>query len=466
MWLWTRQEAQSIDQKTIQSGISATVLMEKAGQRSAQKILQLYPHIRSAVVLCGPGHNGKDGQIVARELKKHFQLMKESTATVQVFNFPQDSDLFLTSHHQPDLWVDAIFGLGLNRNIEEPYLKVLQKLIQQPGLKVSLDLPSGLDANTGLPLPVSVKADCTLTVGHAKPGFYLNQGPEHVGKIHCIDIDFPKDISLSEARSTYLLSRKLMQRWLPTRLATDHKAKAGSCLIWAGSEFMPGAAILAARAASRMGAGYVFVTRPEVLNTHPEAILWNQSGFEKIRAVLLGPGLGLQADVPSYLQTLRQTNLPAVIDADAITLAAKMNLKPFKSNWIITPHAGELARLLNVNAADIEADRLKYARLAQKTWGGTIVLKGFHTVVATSEVLVIIPTGNAALAKGGSGDVLSGMMVALLGQGLTPERAAMVACYVHGWMADQWLLQKKDVISLTPSDLIEGLPKALHQIRA
>ncbi len=465
MWLWNRAEAQRIDRRTLDSGVPEIELMERAGQRSAKKILSLFPKIRSVIVLCGPGHNGEDGLIASRVLQAELKQRHSLKASVTVFRFPQDADRFLQQNLHADLWIDAIFGIGLNRKIEKPYSDIIQKLNRHSGSKISFDTPSGLDVETGKPLGVAVHANSTLTIGHPKPGFYLNQGPRLAGAIHCIDIDFPKDIVRHEARSTYLLSRRLVQRWLPTRQPTDHKSHGGSSLIWAGSSSMPGAATLAARAASRMGSGYVYVTCAAALQFHPEAILWKKQDFSHLRAALIGPGLGLDKKIKHYLHQLHDAQIPVVIDADALTMAARFQMKPFAENWVATPHAGELARLLGCTAADIESDRLKYARLAQAQWGGTFVLKGYHTVVATAEVLVVIPTGNVALAKGGSGDVLGGMIASLMAQGLSPDRAALTACYLHGWIADQWLRDQKDHLSLTPSDLIEAIPHALYRFR-
>jgi NAD(P)H-hydrate epimerase len=271
------------------------------------------------------------------------------------------------------------------------------------------------------------------------------------------------------ARNVFLMNQKLVSRWLPKRLATDHKNRGGRALIWAGSAKMPGAALLATRAASRMGAGYVYTTCFDILKFHPEAILWKKEDPSALTAALIGPGLGVNPRTRAALKWLRhQSQIPVVVDADALTVAAEKKLTPFPWHWVATPHTGELARFFggSVSAADIDRNRLRFARLAQEKLGCTVVLKGYRTIVATPEVCVIIPTGNVALAKGGSGDVLAGMITGLLAQGLSPERAALVACYVHGWMADCWLRSGRDVLSLTPSDLIRGIPRALARMRA
>ena len=182
-------------------------------------------------------------------------------------------------------------------------------------------------------------------------------------------------------------------------------------------------------------------------------------------SILVGPGLGAGPKTFQWIQKLSKQPPPVVIDADALTVAAQKKFSPFPTNWIATPHAGELSRLLQITASEIEADRLSAARKAQQKWGGIFLLKGFHTVVAFPQVTVIIPFGNAALGKGGSGDVLAGMIAGFLSQGVPLQKAPLLAAALHGWMADQWLRDGKDILSLTPQDLLQMLPQTLKKWR-
>jgi hydroxyethylthiazole kinase-like uncharacterized protein yjeF len=342
--------------------------------------------------------------------------------------------------------------------------KIKTQVNSSSGMKFSLDTPSGLDVDTGNILGAGFKSHFTLTVGNPKPGFYLNHGPELCGKILRIDAGFPPEICKRIARSVFLLPRKLVSKWIPERASTDNKTRGGKTLIWAGSSEMPGAAILAAEAASRVGSGYVYTSEREVLKFRPEVIPWNGS-LEKITAVLIGPGLGTQTLSREKYQKLVASACPVVVDADALTAAANLKLVPFPSNWIATPHAGELSRFLNLSAKEIELDRLSAARLGQNLLGCAVLLKGFHTVVAFPKISVIVPTGNVALAKGGSGDVLGGMIAGFLSQGLSTGRATLLASYLHGKIADDWIREGHDILSFTPTDLLNALPKALQQLR-
>lgn len=474
MWLWTRQEAKKIDDLSISSGIEAETLMETAGQNSAAQICSLCPFAQTAIILCGPGHNGGDGFVVARELQK-------SGLQVKVVEIPGPSPLrnkkksefsgttvvaedFLKQNQKADVWVDALFGIGLNRNLDGTALKLIEKANQSPGEKISLDTPSGLDVDTGNALGICFQAKWTLTVGRPKPGFYLNEGPQACGKIRIVDAGFPKAITQKTARQVFLLNSFLVRRWIPVRKATDHKSKGGKTLIWAGSSEYPGAALLACEAASRVGSGYVYCSEKEVVHHRPEVIPWKQMDFSKMNSVLLGPGLGVGKSTLSALQSLAKQNVPAVIDADALTTAAQEKFHQFQKHWIFTPHAGELSKLISLSAQEIENDRLYAARVAQKKLKGIVVLKGFHTVVAYPEFSIIVPTGNVSLAKGGSGDVLGGMIAGFLSQQVPFEKAPLLACYLHGRMADQWM-KKKDFLSLTPQDLLLELPTALKALR-
>jgi NAD(P)H-hydrate epimerase len=477
MWLWMRQEAKRIDELTIQSGISAETLMETAGQKSAALIFSLAPLAQTAVILCGPGHNGGDGFVVARELKnlglktivieaggeKSSDLRERKKR--EYLGSLQTVEVFLKNPIEADIWVDGLFGIGLGRYLDPNHQKLLQDLNRRKGFKVALDTPSGLDVDTGNIFGACFKAHRTLTVGNPKPGFYLNEGPEYCGKISSLDIGFPRKISACEAQSTFLLSKALVRRWLPCRKATDNKTKGGKCLILAGSREMPGAALLASKAASRVGAGYIFCSEERVLQFAPEVIPWNKKDLDPFQSILIGPGLGTRSSTSQMLRALQKTATPVIIDADAITVAAKERLYPFPENWIVTPHAGELARILNVSAREIESDRLKFAREAQKILSCTVILKGFHTVIAFPKFCVVIPTGNVALAKAGSGDVLAGFIAGLVSQSVSPERAALLATYLHGQIADDWIRDGKDKLSLSASDLLEQCPRSLRRLR-
>jgi hydroxyethylthiazole kinase-like uncharacterized protein yjeF len=484
MWLFTRQEAKNADLLTQRSGISEEILMERAGQASAHEIEKELQRKKkdsspSAVLICGSGHNGGDGFVVASTL-----LQKGWKIQVVCFSSDSSSELwkkkksefsgtifspeqFLSSDLQADIWIDGLFGIGLNRPLPKLEQQVLNAINQKQGFKVALDVPSGLDCDTGNIFDTCFKADLTLTVERPKVGFYFNLGPEMCGRIQRIQIGFSKETIRASAQRAYLLSAPLAARWIPVRSATDHKAKGGKTLIWAGSKKMPGAAILASHAAGRVGAGYIYVTEPQVLSALPEAIPFQPEALNEISSVLLGPGLGVNDQTGQALKTLRGIKQPVVVDADALSEAAlhPEDVLPFPAHWVATPHSGELSRLLKLSSKQLESNRLEAAEKAQKALGCTVVMKGFHTVIALPKFSVIVPTGNVALAKGGSGDVLAGIIVGLLSQQVSPERAALLGAYIHGEIADRWVASGRDYLSLTPTDLLQQIPQTLTRLR-
>lgn len=333
----------------------------------------------------------------------------------------------------------------------------------KPKIRISIGAPAHLSADTGV-AHEQQRFDYTFAIGWASPGFFLNQGPETCGRILIVGKKVIKNkIQLTE--KTYLMTLKLAQKWLPTRHNTDNKTRGGKLLVWAGQNQMPGAAQLATRAAMRSGTGYIYTSQRDILKSYPELLLWNGKSFDSFSAALVGPGLGVRQKFKSGIQKLQTKSYPVLLDADALTLVANFRLGPFPENWVLTPHAGELSRLLKIRAQDIEKDRLLAARKAQALYRCTVVLKGFHTVVAMKNLSVIIPTGNVALAKAGSGDVLSGLIASFMSQGLSTQKSALLGCYLHGWIADHWVRTKNDYLSLSPSDLIEQIPKTLAKLR-
>lgn len=263
------------------------------------------------------------------------------------------------------------------------------------------------------------------------------------------------------------------RRDLPQRSNSDNKTRGGKCLILAGSKNMPGAALLCGRAAARMGAGYVFLFKPNLPNLAAEQpdFLWQPhlraADLNRFHAVALGPGCESLAQVRRWIRLLlKQKVTNVVLDAQAFTVLASLAVK-LPASWILTPHEGELARLLDVSAPEIRRHRARYAALAQKRFGATVVLKGHDTLIASQGGrLRKVSSGTPALAKAGTGDVLTGLITALLAQGLNAETAACLGAYVHGSIARRWEHERNDVLSLMASDLIERLPADLRRLRS
>jgi len=267
--------------------------------------------------------------------------------------------------------------------------------------------------------------------------------------------------------------KPMAKRLLPVRRFEDNKASAGRCLIVAGSDGMFGAAILAATAAARVGVGYVtLLTQAQKFPTFksPDFLLMDLKKIKILKntfsAVAIGPGLGRTTSALNALKYLLKSKIQnVVVDADALNLCAEYRILKFPSTWILTPHEGELARLLNVSSEKIRQNRREYVWKAHQKMGCVVVLKGYKTLVACDQKIYEIQSGNPALAKAGTGDVLTGMITGFLAQGLTSDQAACLGAYVHGKVADDWLKDKKDVLSLMASDLLNLLPRTMAQIR-
>lgn len=265
-----------------------------------------------------------------------------------------------------------------------------------------------------------------------------------------------------------------VSRDLPTRHQTDHKGRGGKCLIVAGSKGMWGSSILCAEAAARIGAGYVYVsglTDVRLAVKHPDFLtisLKHKKIISNFHAIAVGPGL--KASPKQVLQVLSsclKEKRPVVLDAEALNILAKQKQKKWKhlpSHWIMTPHEGELARLLNIPSKQIKADREKYVLQAQRQFGCIVLLKGHQTLIVAPDAAWRIDAGNASLSKAGTGDVLTGMIVGLLSQGVSPSQAACLGACIHGVMADEWI-QTKDILSLMASDLVKALPVTLLRLR-
>ncbi|KHD89776.1 MAG: hypothetical protein OM95_01505 [Bdellovibrio sp. ArHS] len=276
----------------------------------------------------------------------------------------------------------------------------------------------------------------------------------------------------STARA-YILKKHGAQKLLPKISTSDNKATRGRSLILAGSADYPGAGVLAAKAALRAGSGYVILAQKNIAVSsleNPDFLLcdlnkksWDQLSFD---AILVGPGFGVNAFTAQVIQELKRKKYEKVIlDADALTVCANENLFPLPASWIVTPHVGELARCLKISAEAINADRSAAVKKAQQLFQCVVILKGDHTLIANARRIYTNKTGNAALAKAGTGDVLAGILTALRAQGLTATQAAVLGVYIHGATANLWASRKKDLLSMMASDVIEYIPSVFRILR-
>jgi ADP-dependent NAD(P)H-hydrate dehydratase len=481
MRLATRQQIQDMEKQAEHDlNLSEEDLMETAGCQAAQWILDYVSDLdhKAIAIIAGPGYNGADGLVVARELFKktknvsiytngssrpHWKKQFEKIQGIEVYTLAEFGV-------QADVVIDALFGVGLTKKLGADEVALIET-INHANHIISLDIPSGLDCDRGISWGGCVKADQTLAFNLAKPGFFVNDGPSATGKIKVLDIGL-KALHKKCADTHFSVSRKWARTHKPNFGEQIHKSDRGRSLLIAGSFKFPGAGILATRAALRSGSGYATLVcdgAAQLAYENPDFLLQDAKEIRlsdlKFDAIGIGPGLGVSTRTQNFIVELKNMKMPRVlVDADALTVCAEKDLFPLPADWIATPHAGELGRILKIDAKEIESDRYHYARLAHEKMGCQVLLKGFHSVLAFDGKVVVIPTGNSALAKSGTGDVLSGMITSFMAQGMTPTRAALFGSYLHGLIADDWIRMRKDAASLIASDLIENLPRCLAKL--
>ncbi len=478
-------------------GLTGEVLMESAGALAAREIdLTFLPELTrgSVAVVAGPGNNGGDALVVARHLHssgyRDLQVFFLAPADAQSALFKlqkQRAELqglrLIDLEEIPErveqlkgaeLIVDGVFGIGLNKPIQEPFLRVIEAMNASKAPKVSLDTPSGLNCATGRVEGACVRAHMTVTFGLGKPGFFIGEGPAHAGRLRILPIGFPYEALRGIATTHFLFTERLARRYLPTRPDTSNKSDHGHLLLIAGRPGFWGCGILASSSGFRMGAGYVTwasVEAPyEILKDVPEVLtasLQDENLWQgKFSAVAIGPGLGTGVETARVIERLKSiSGIPVVVDADAITACVEHDLFPLPENWVITPHSGELARVLKASVPDVEKDRVRATFEAYAKVKCHVLHKGFRSLIAFDKRCMIIHAGNSALAKAGTGDVLTGMIGGLLAQGLDTLQASATAAYLHGRLADEWIRSGQDKAAMTASDLRHLLPQVVSRLR-
>ncbi len=513
MWLVTPEQMQILDQRTIhEAKIPGTTLMERAGAGVVTHLLQAFgsPKGKKVVIFCGKGNNGGDGLVVARLLKSkgahvHVILMtpyKELShdAKAMYRRLPKKAGTALILIQPPEktlralmqkahILIDALLGTGLSSRIRAPYTTAIETINASTAFTLSVDIPSGLDGQTGAILGTAVRADLTVTLGYPKIGLYVGSAVDQTGPIKMVDIGIPPEYIPELAPPTHLLSKDLVKPLIPPRPSSAHKGTFGHAGIVAGSPGKSGAAALAGLGALKTGAGLVTVATPqsaapileskllEVMTASMPETPEHQLGMEALgalssfikhkSALAFGPGLGVSSSTSELLRTLLpQLNAPCVLDADALNnLAPHLKvLASMKMPPILTPHPGEMARLLATSSTQtIQADRIGVARTFATKHHVVLVLKGARTVIAEPHGQVAIcPTGNPGMASAGMGDVLTGMIVGLLAQGLTAWDAARVGVYLHG-LAGDLAASNMGLHALIARDLFTAIPHALTQ---
>ncbi len=455
-------------------------LMKTAGD-TAYKIIcdNVELKDKKIAVVCGNGNNGGDGFVIADNLKNNGMDVTVITplgepltdSAKHYFSVLKDLEITNVIDNDYDVIIDAIFGIGLNRPLDKNVIEIINKINSQNAYRVAIDIPSGIESDSGKVLGECVNANLTVTFIALKPCFVLPPASDFTGKT------IVADIGVNPIDYTY---KTIEAPNLPHRKKNSHKGTFGTAALICGSYGMAGAAILSARACLRSGVGIAKCIIPKSIYkiltcAVPEAVCVIEKqtvsgtfkgsinlskALEKATAVLVGCGIGNNKNTQKLVKRLiENTNIPTVIDADGINaLVSNINvLKNTNAPIILTPHPAEMARLCGISVAEVESDRVNTALRFAKEFNCIVALKGANTLIATPDGQVYFNTcGNNGLATGGSGDVLAGITVSYLAQGLEPLEAVKTAIYIHSCTADK-IASIKGERALLPSDIIEAL---------
>lgn len=462
-WLYRAEQVRALDRCAIeQFNIPGLTLMERAGAAAFELLRSRWPKARFITVLCGTGNNGGDGFVVARLahqaglqvrvllLGDRRKLQGDALASAeQLHQAGCRIEPYVPLDFPTDLIVDGVLGTGLERTVEGEWAAVLTAANRHPAPLLALDIPSGLHADSGNILGCAVRAEATISFIGLKQGMFTAKGPACCGEVVFADLDLPIEVYREVEAGARLLRWRTFAEGLKPRARTLHKGDCGHLLLVGGDAGFSGAIRLAGEAALRSGAGLVSIAtraehatmiaaqRPELMChgvEHPRAL---QPLLARADAVAIGPGLGLGVWGTQMLRRVLQSDLPLVVDADGLNLLAQEPER--RDNWVLTPHPGEAGRLLGCSTAEIQADRFGAVSQLQQRYGGVALLKGAGTLVdGEAQALPgLCREGNPGMASGGMGDLLTGVIGALMVQGETPQRAAEMGACLHGAAGDR-----------------------------
>ncbi len=465
--LYRAEQVRELDRLAIeQQGIPGFTLMRRAGKAAFDVLLAAYPEVEKITVLCGTGNNGGDGYVIATLARQHgipvrvvqcgdagkikgdaLQARQHALQDgVEIIDFSDALEPVTTG-----VIVDALLGTGLSGDVRGAPAAAIQWVNVSSCPVLAVDIPSGLCSDTGRVLGDAIKAGHTVSFIGLKQGLLTGAGPDFSGRIHFDALQVSAAVFEQLSASSERLDLTQLQKSFPARSPSDHKGRFGHVLIVGGDLGMAGATVMASQAACRIGAGLTScATRAEhiaaLISRCPEvmarAVVSGQELeplLDRASVVVIGPGLGQRYWGEQLLQRVLQCDLPMVVDADALNLLSRMGDRtPYRENWILTPHPGEAARLLDCSVAEVQQDRFAAVQALQSRYGGAIILKGAGSLVADAEHAApgLCPYGNPGMATGGMGDVLSGVLGSLLAQGLSVAGAARLGACLHASAAD------------------------------
>src|SRR6056297_1024823 len=456
--LYRAEQVGELDRRAIEDhGIDGFELMQRAGSAVFKTIRARYPEAKSLVACCGGGNNGGDGYVVA-------SLARNAGFQVRVIAMKSPEELGGDARRAAEAWldgggpvsdpdreieadviVDALLGTGLDRKVRDDYAALIESIDASDAAVVAVDVPSGLHADTGMPLGAAVRAEVTVRFIGRKRGLETGQAPDFTGRVLFDDLDVPDTVYRDLEPDAVRLSEDAVERVLPARARSIHKGALGRVLICGGDFGMPGAVVLAARAALLTGSGLVSVaTRRE-------------HSLARADVVAVGTGLGTSDWSREAWRRLLGCEQPVVLDADGLNLLAEHAFD--RTNWILTPHPGEAARLLGLTTADVQRDRLDAVRAIAARFNAVVVLKGAGSLVADPAGRVALcPFGNPAMATAGMGDALTGIIASLVGQGVDLFDAASSGVVLHARAGDAAAEHRRAILA---GELIDALPRVL-----
>lgn len=496
MHILTTEEMKKIDTLTSEEyGISSQVLMEQAAISIYNELFGDFNKHTHFLFVLGTGNNGGDGLAAARLLfnegfknikiaivgKNKSDLFIKQYETLKKFgfdNFIEIDDNFKNHVSTADCIIDGIVGIGLKGKLKKEIQKIIEIInIYKRGFVISIDIPSGINANTGEISRTAIKADKTITFGSYKLGHVFFPGREYSGKTIVSPLSFPKKLFAMTKRE--LVTKEMVKNLLPARPKFSQKYDFGNVVIFAGSAEFPGASILSAIGAQKVGAGLVRLITPSPLSStvleHEPGIIYkslNKGKFSlkdvnsvsktvrKASVIVIGPGLGRSDETMQFVRNIVEySNCPIVVDADALYAVDALRLR---ENIVLTPHVGEMQRIVRTDEIDIRQN-YEYTEFFAKKKNATIVFKDATTIITNGSKTYFNITGNSALAKGGSGDLLTGIIAGFIAQGLDVLKASIVASYLSGRTAELVSSERSEYYT-TPLDIAKNLYKAIMEV--
>ncbi|MBW3622676.1 MAG: NAD(P)H-hydrate dehydratase [Armatimonadetes bacterium] len=509
MKLATAQQMREMDRRApAEFGVSGLELMERAGLAAYRVAREMLGSGREVLILCGKGNNGGDGFVIARLLQRagyrpqawlagsadaldgdakvnHDRAVRSGVPVREVTDSPPPLP-------RADLIVDALLGTGLASDVREPHRALIEAANDSGVPILAVDVPSGLNSDTGQPCGTSIQASKTVTFVMPKVGLALYPGLRLTGEVIVADIGMPEPLRDDPALTMEWTTAAMMRGLLPPPGGSTHKGDRGKVLVIAGAEGFTGAACLSAETAFRAGSGLVYLACPRSLNdiyevklteviTLPvpepqdrrcfgvESVEAVAEEVEKVDAVIFGPGLSRNDRTAAFfrgvLPKIREREKPTIIDADGLNLLADHPDTPLPEHCVLTPHPGEMGRLLGCGIKEVQADRIQTARRAVQQYGCVVLLKGPGTVIAAPNGRISLnPTGTPGLGTAGTGDVLSGTIGSLLGRGLSAYDAARASAYLQG-LAGEIGAETWGEEGMMAGDVLRSLPFALQRVR-